>query len=153
MGGQPVWLASVSLARYGRTVATSDLDTDEQALVREVLFELLDRVGNEARQRLFRMNLTTCLHRAATADEVRRLPAFFHEARPIDLAGGPVEILWQTEVDRPSTQPCEHMGRRIVNPERPDLWFPEDCGACDPCRARATLESYVGLTQALENDR
>jgi hypothetical protein len=152
MGGQPVWLASVSLSRGGPSLATDQLADRERQLVRELLLEALDGVGNLARQRLFRMQLTTCLHRALTDDEVRALPASFHDAPPIDLAGGPVEILWETESDRPSTKPCERVRRRIVYPTRPDLWFPEDCGACDPCRARAELGSYVGLDRALAEE-
>lgn len=152
MGGQPVWLASMSLARNGYTVAASDMLDHERQLAHAVLFELLDGVGDTTRQRLFRMTLTLCLHRAATDREVAKLPAYFDAAQPIDLAGGPVEILWQTEADRPSTRPCEQPGHRVLWPNRPDLWFPTDCGACEPCRARAALSSYVGAEVAIRNE-
>src|SRR5437867_3315156 len=142
MEGQPVWLASVSIAQNGITLSAGNLLPAERALVRALLDWAVDGVGDLERQRLFRMNLTTCLHRALTAEEVARLPASFHEGDAIDLGGGPVEILWQTVPERPSTQPCHAPRRSVPYPERPDLWIPEDCGVCAPCRARAAIASY-----------
>lgn len=31
---------------------------------------------------------------------------------------------------------------RAINPDRPDLWLPVDCGLCGPCQARASIR-YV----------
>lgn len=137
MDGQPVWLASVSVARDGRTVGAGDLDAEGQALVKALLWEVMNGVGDESRQRLFRMNLTTCLHRAATDDEVASVPAYFHTCDAVGLAGGPVAVLWETVPGKPSTRPCERPERMIAIPSRPDLWIPQDCGDCEPCHARA----------------
>jgi hypothetical protein len=112
-------------------------------MVRQLLWELMEGVGDEARQRLFRMNVTTCLHRAATDAEVATLPESFHTSPAIGLAGGPVEVLWETVPGKPSTKPCEHPTRALVIPDRPDLWVPVDCERCEPCRARAEIPSYI----------
>lgn len=147
MDGQPVWLASVSVARDGRTVGAADLDDAARDLVKALLWEVMDGAGDESRQRLFRMNVTTCLHRAARADEVARVPAYFHTCEAVGLAGGPVAVLWETVPGKPSTKPCENPRRQIAIPSRPDLWIPGDCGDCEPCRARAAIPSYMGAAR------
>jgi hypothetical protein len=104
-------------------------------------FDLLRRVlgpaGNPARERIFRMNVTLCLHRAISDEELEQLPDWFHAAQPTDLAGGPIEILYETEDSGPSTKPCASPVRIPLDRTNPLLWFPGDCGACESCRARA----------------
>jgi hypothetical protein len=153
MDGQPVWLASVSVLRHGRRIATGDLTAPEREMVRGLLWELADGIGDESRQRLFRMNVTMCLHRAASSSEVAGLPESFNTSPAIRLAGGPVEVLWETVPGKPSTKPCEHPTRAVVVADRPDLWVPVDCERCEPCRARAEVASYIrpGATMNREN--
>jgi hypothetical protein len=140
MDGQPVWLASVSrwispvmplaVPRWSRAV----LDEAEQRL-RDALLG----VGNNQRERLFRMNVTLCLHRAATDAEVEQQPGWFHTSKACGLAGGPVEVLWENVPGSASTKPCEHPRKRQLNPGDPLLWLPIDCGRCKPCKARAAI--------------
>lgn len=101
---------------------------------------VLAGVGDRSRERFFRMCITACLHRGLTPQELRRLPAWWHEAPAIDIAGGPLEIIWAHGVpDIPSARPCENPGRRAIHPKRLDLWLPMDCGQCGPCMARRAL--------------
>ena len=108
MNGTPVWLCSIS--RRSTLVRDKPIATglwtkqtiDESAAL---LRRLLGPVGNPARERLFRMNVTLCLHRALTAEEVAALPSYFHEDPAQDLAGGPIEILSESEPGLPSTMP------------------------------------------------
>lgn len=83
------------------------------------------------------MNVTTCLHRAASAEDLARVPDWFHTADPTDLAGGPVEVLWENEEGAPSTRPCHHPEQIPLDRHNPLLWVPGDCGRCEPCLARA----------------
>lgn len=115
----------------------------DRAIILQVLGELVDGVGDVSRQRLFRMNVGMCLHRAATGAEVATAPEWFHTSSACGLAGGPVEVLWENVPGRPSTKPCEQPTRVTVIPGRPDLWVPVDCEQCGPCRARAEVPSYV----------
>jgi hypothetical protein len=115
MNGTPVWLASLSRASAlvsNKPIATglwSKQTIDDSAAM---LRRLLGTAGNPQRERLFRMNITLCLHRALTPDEVGALPEYFHTDPATDLAGGPIEILWENEVGLPSTQPCHHPRRQ-----------------------------------------
>lgn len=93
--------------------------------------------GDHDRERIFRMNVTLCLHRAMTDDEVAALPAYFHSDPATDLAGGPVEVLWESEPGSPSTRPCANPERQVLDRRRPDLWVPRDCGDCASCVARS----------------
>lgn len=145
MAGTPVWLASLSRrsAFSPKPLATSiwtnrTLD-DSSAL----LNRLIGPAGNKRRQRLFRMNVTLCLHRACTPEEVASLPAYFHQDPATELAGGPVEILWETEEGSDSTKPCHAPGRLDFGYRDPLLWLPQDCGACPPCQARVELDGAV----------
>lgn len=144
MQGQPVWLASVSRTSVitGRFTPVVRWTPEQMREARSLLFGVLRGAGDRGRERLFRMNVTLCLHRALTDDEVRRLPggcAF----TPVNLAGGPVEVLWESEPGGPSTRPCEVPIRQPFpgEPADPDLWLPIDCGRCEPCRERAELEA------------
>jgi hypothetical protein len=97
----------------------------------------LKGVGDPKRERLFRMNVTLCLHRVTTDAEAEYLRVLtFGEAD--GLAGGPVEVIWSRGLAlSDSCRPCEHPGRMLPDPRRPDLWIPTDCAECGPCRARA----------------
>jgi hypothetical protein len=101
------------------------------------LRRVLTDVGDPAQERLFRMNVTLCLHRAASIDERRQLPSWFIERPWNGLAGGPVEVLWENVPGAISTKPCHRPRKRILDPRDPLLWLPVDCGVCPPCQARA----------------
>lgn len=138
MNGTPVWLASVS----HKSKTTDRWTAPERATAKAILLRVLQGVGDEARQRTFRMCVTLCMHRALSDAEQAALPACFHEADAIDIAGGPVEIVDETEPGAPSTRPCENptmvalaevLGRRIGHM---GATFAQDCGNCTPCIAR-----------------
>jgi hypothetical protein len=143
MEGQPVWLASLSrriVAGGSATViGTEQWSRQEITAGYDRLCRVLAGVGDPTRERLFRMNITLCLHRAATAEEVAALPADWQCALS-GMAGGPVEVLWAKGVTPgPSAAPCESPGHLVIYPDRPDLWVPQDCGECPPCRARKII--------------
>lgn len=100
------------------------------------LREMVAGVGNTTRERLFRMNVTLCLHRAATDDEVQSQAPWFLTARGNGLAGGPVQVLSETEPGSPSTRPCHNPKRHIIDGRNDHGWIPVDCGSCVPCLAR-----------------
>src|SRR6266536_854297 len=150
MRGQPVWLASLSRRSplTGRPVATGLwVDQTRQEAI-ATLRQVLGPAGNRERERIFRMNVTMCIHRALTDDELMALPAYFHEAEATDLAGGPIEILWESEAGQASTQPCHAPIRQDLGYGDPLLWVPLDCGQCPPCLARAGLDPQMGAKQA-----
>lgn len=138
MNGDPVWLASVSHV----TKMTHQWSEHERARAKGLLLAVLEGVGDPKRQRLFRMCVTMCLHRALSREEIDALPPSFHEAEAIDIAGGPVEILEETEPGRPSTRPCENpkhipIEQMVGQPTRMrGATFAMDCGVCGPCAAR-----------------
>lgn len=144
MDGRPVWLASASWRdSRGQIVATGNWSKSRRLLIEEVLREqVLAGVGDESAERVFRMNVTLCIHRALTEEEEAGLGPAFCDAEAIHIAGGPIEILSETVPNRPSTQPCENPEHKVIDPLRLDLWFPYDCGECEPCRARAKIASY-----------
>lgn len=135
-----MWLASASLRdRHGRIRPAKDWDPETTARVSESLTACLDGIGDPEHEREFRMCITLCRHRALTDDEFAALPPWWHEADAIDIAGGPVEVLWVRNVpETPATQPCVAPGKTYISD---GLWLPEDCGKCEPCRARATCRS------------
>ena len=153
MDGQPVWLCSVSFAPKGRIKATGEWSADELALASRLAQSALSGVGDPARQRAFRMNVTYCVHRAVAGEEKSRLPAEWACA-PGGLAGGPVEVLWSRGIEhRPAAMPCREPGRLVLDRSRPDLWVPEDCGRCPPCLARARIASNIRGVAADETPR
>jgi hypothetical protein len=102
----------------------------------EVLHAALEGLGQPDRERCFRMNVSLCLHRGATPEEVAALPDTWHDDES-GMAGGPVAVLWERGVKAlTSALPCESPRHKTVIPGRPDLWIPVDCGRCAPCLAR-----------------
>ena len=154
-GGSPVWLASLSRRKpNGSIIATGDwlfkmgLKAEAEGLLRKALAG----VGDPSRERLFRMNITLCLHRAVSAEEEAGLGAGFADACG-GLAGGPVEVLWQVGIpeDLQAAKVCENPRKLVIDMTRPDLWVPEDCGKCPPCLARAEIER--GVERKAEENR
>src|SRR5215831_3281329 len=141
-GGQPVWLASFSRRdRSGQIIATGNWKKKHIDLGLGRLRRVLDGVGDPERERLFRMNITLCLHRGVTTTEEAALPSSWHE-RLGGMAGGPIQLLWSHGVpDHVAGRPCIAPGHDLCIPQRPDLWLPVDCGQCDPCKARAEIAS------------
>lgn len=148
MDGWPVWLASASVRwPNGDIVPTArwaaiGRQSHGYRRVTESIDTLLGGVGDTTRQREFRMCITVCRHRALTQAEVDGLPYEWHRAVPRDIAGGPVEVLWSRGVpDVPSVRPCEQP-RRVPLPGHTfvtsEMYFPQDCGVCEPCIARAS---------------
>src|SRR5262245_6922702 len=139
MHGTPVWLASLSRQStlvQNKPLATSLWTDQTRAASAALLRRVLGPAGNPARERIFRMQVTLCLHRAITPEEYAQTPAWFKTAAPVDLAGGPVEVLWESEAGSLSTQPCRNPTRQPLDPRDPLLWLPYDCGQCDTCQAR-----------------
>lgn len=148
MNGQPVWLASFSRRdASGRIILTGQYSAVALELAIDALRRLLSGVGDVRRERVFRMNVSVCMHRAITDGELRRLPAWFHAAEVTDLAGGPIEILWENVEQRESTRPCAapiHLPSRPGRNVDPETWFPGDCGQCASCLARAEIAPRTG---------
>lgn len=140
MGGQPVWLASLSRMNKGHLLLSEQWTKQEVREGERLLDRWLHGVGDLDRQRMFRMPVTFCLHRALTNEEVEQLPVSWHEAPATHLAGGSVEILWETESGTESTKPCDRPGRRQADPLRPEIYMLIDCGECPPCVARSAIE-------------
>lgn len=142
MDGVPVYLASLSRrsALTGRPIATGLWMAETRERSADILRDVVGPLGDPGRERLFRMNVTLCLHRALTDAEVAALPPSFRDAPPLDVAGGPIEVLRETVPGRPSTRPCERPSRESLYPGNAQLWVPIDCGACPPCLARIEIE-------------
>lgn len=138
-----MWLASASLRdRHGKIRPAKDWDRDTIERVSQTLDIALNGVGDVEHEREFRMCITLCRHRALTQDEYDQLPEWWHEADAVDLAGGPVEVLWSKNVpETQGTLPCHNPTREHISP---GLWLPFDCGECPPCKARAEVRSLPG---------
>jgi len=109
---------------------------------RRLLEQVLKGAGNPERERVFRMCITLCMHRAIREDELRLIPAWWHQAEAVDIAGGPLEVLESRGVEEiASAFPCHAPGKRPFDPKRPDLWIPVDCGFCPPCMARKAVRT------------
>ena len=93
-------------------------------------------VGDEQTERVFRMCLTLCFHRALTKEEEVLLPDGWSKAPYAGIAGGPVEIIRQNVPSTPSCLPCEDPTKLPLSPHDASLWIPGDCGRCEPCKAR-----------------
>lgn len=144
MDGRPVWLASYSLAsRSHGIVATGRYSQQQRRAAIARLKETLADVGDPERIRVFRMNVTMCIHKAVTDQELATLVPAWQDGKGVDIAGGPIEVLEESVPGAPSTRPCENPRRGLLDPGRRDLWLPLDCGQCPPCLARA---AFGGIT-------
>lgn len=148
MDGVPVWLSSISRRGIdGRIIPNALWDERQMKEVRDLVFESLDGVGDPQRQRLFRMNITLCLHRALSQGELAQLPEWWFQKPGVHLAGGPIEILYESVPGSLSTKPCANPKKArlpgLYNGEY--MWIPVDCGVCETCRARLAVEENPGV--------
>lgn len=146
MEGRPVWLASVSKrsTSSGKILPAAVWSSRLMREGRRELLRVLEGVGDVGRERGFRMCVTLCIHRALRDDEVAALGDAWCAIPPRDMAGGPIEILWERGcVATPSTRPCEHPERQILGEgsRGHELYVPIECGYCPPCidRSRRAL--------------
>jgi hypothetical protein len=103
----------------------------------------LDGAGDRTRERIFRTNITVCLHRAMTEEECSAMPASVWEGEAEGIVGAPVEVLWENVPGGLSTKPCAHpIKQRIPGMDHDAYgWIPIDCGHCPSCRAREAARS------------
>lgn len=142
MAGWPVWLASVSKRdmQRGGIVPTPRWGNAGLAKAEKILRGVLDGVGDETRERYFRLNVTACFQRALSQAEYDVLPQSWLDAPGVDTAGIPVEVLWEKGIpDIPSTKPCADPGKEFLDRLDLNLWIPVPCGKCPSCLARAEL--------------
>lgn len=143
MGGQPVWLASVSIRHRDRPallVPTNEQSRSQRAVILDVLRQALEGVGDPEHERGFRMCSTTCIHRKLDSIEMAGLPSSWDDTPPDSLAGGPLEVLWEKGIRSPaSTRPCSNPKRLPISAAQPKLYLPGDCGRCPSCLARVQM--------------
>ena len=144
-----MWLASGSIKRKsdGWIKPTGTWPMSLRAFVEEPLRAALTGAGDRERERLFRMNITLCIHRGVTPAEESHLSQEWKDA-PCGLAGGPVELLRSKGVNNVAGAPCKNPSRQSLIPGRPDLWFPMDCGECAPCLAREEVWQHRSAGEA-----
>jgi hypothetical protein len=138
-----VWLASVSrTSPSGKLLAAWTWGEGTKRAAARLLESALAGVGDASRERLFRMPITMCRHRALTQAEHDGLPRWWHDAPAMDLAGPPEEVLWTRGIPEiPSTMPCLDPGRRQLDARRTELYAIVPCGTCATCAARAARET------------
>jgi hypothetical protein len=136
MDGWPVWLASLSFRdRFGKIVPTEKWSENVRREAERSIDVLLEGVGNPLMERQFRMCITMCRHRALSTRENEDLPQWWKDTPSIDLAGGPIEVLWHKGIPETlSTQPCRNPIKEPLS--TPGTYLPLDCGKCDSCLAR-----------------
>jgi len=113
-----VWLASVSLRdRRGEIIGTAKWQEREWRFAEDVLKNhALAGAGDESRERMFRMCITACLHRGIRDDELDQIPQWWFDAEAVDIAGGPIEIIYAKGVpDIESAKPCRKPGKRLID--------------------------------------
>ena len=132
-----MWLASVSLRDItGALVPTAYWNAVNRGNASTLLDSVLRGLGDETRQRQFRMPVTFCRHRAVTEREEAGLPKWWRDAPPCDLAGPPLEVMWTKGIKESlSLQPCADPGRAPLGDD-PDIYLIVPCGACPSCKAR-----------------
>lgn len=142
MNGWPVWLASVTLRdRHDEIIPTETWSRSMLERANIILDGVLLGAGDPQRERSFRMCATLCRHRAVRDDEALRLPESWWTEAARDLAGGPVEVMWERGIPPTlSTQPCANPSWMPITPK---LKAPLDCGDCESCRARAACVGRV----------
>jgi hypothetical protein len=141
MDGLPVWLASTSRLDL-RTGRIAFVPTWSPAWMRDStssLYRLLGPLGDRSRERIFRMNVTLCVHRALSREEIAGLPEWFWEGQAEGIAGAPVQVIWESIPGSASTKPCASPERHWLPGYEGDQhgWIPRDCGVCASCLARA----------------
>ncbi len=146
MEGRPVWLTSLSVWHRDELVPTGVWTKRQSTLeaATEVLRDVvLGGVGDASRERLFRMNVTLCLHRGLSEMEEELIGP----GCAVHLAGAPVEVLWEHGVHASAAaQPCENPTHiPLPNSWKHGLWIPGDCGKCGPCLARLEIERGVAV--------
>ena len=154
MQGRPVWLASISKRDLRRDVIIPNTRWPEwyKKKAIEALWQVLGGVGDRERGwRMFRMNITYCLHLAVSDEELEILGPQWAAIPGMALAGGPIQILDSGNCQtNPSTLPCDNPRKSMLptqdgKPQMdPDMWFPEDCGICESCLDRIRIEQLVG---------
>lgn len=143
MGGLPVWLVSVSYRPFGIIKGTEQWSEGDFKKAEALAHRVLEGIGDSEKERAFRMNITFCIHRAVSREEIDNLPGSYCDL-PGGLAGGPVEVLWSRGIKHTvSAMPCVNPHRKIINWSRLDLWVPEDCQMCEPCLARLAIEGSM----------
>ena len=154
MQGRPVWLASVSKRDLKRQVIIPNTRWPKwmKDVAKQTLWQALKDVGDKEKGwRMFRMNITYCLHVAVSDHELELLPGVWQDQPGGALAGGPVAVLDAGNCGTaPSVLPCENPGHEALPmapgnryPD-PDMWFPRDCGLCEPCLDRIRIEEMIG---------
>jgi len=133
MEGHPAWMASLSLRGAEGPINVFKYSMAQMIRATELLRTALRGVGNPERERLFHTNGCLYLHRAVSERERMILPA----ACPRSVASLPLRVIYTRGLPPiPSTDPCADPIRQVLNPARPDLWTPEECGECPSCEAR-----------------
>lgn len=132
-----MWLASVSARRADGSIIPTEQWTRGKGrlLAAERLIDAaMSGVGDCSRERQFLMPITLCRHRALGADEMRKLPKWWHDAPALDAAGPALRVLWSRGIDEIlSLQPCANPGRDYRSK---DVWMLVECGRCPSCIAR-----------------
>lgn len=137
-----MWLASISKRNHNGKGDVVPAFTWSSRLMREartILLATLVGVGDETRERGFRMCTTMCVHRALSDAEVAQLGEAWCSLAPRDMAGGPLEILYERGCAATlSTRPCAapekvELGRGAAGVA---LFVPIDCGECPTCLDR-----------------
>lgn len=137
MEGWPVWLVSVSMRRGGKIVSTDKWSRFDWEKARKVMGRVLRGVGDEKREREFRMCVTACRHRAVSRSEIEAIPDSWFDEPAVHLAGGPVEVLRSSGIRvQLSTEPCRPPRKIPIGNILDGLWVPLDCGSCESCVAR-----------------
>jgi hypothetical protein len=129
-----VWLASTSKRNAGgKIIGTARWGLGAMNAASRLLDDALHGIGEDERQREFRMPVTLCRHRALTDAEIAGLPKWWHDAPALDVAGPPMEVRWSKGIrESLSLQPCENPTRL---PIAADVYLIQSCGECRTCRA------------------
>src|SRR5882672_5286396 len=137
MQGRPVWLASIAFRdRFGDVIPTTSWTDEMLAWADDAIDRSLSDLGDESREVSFRMMVTLCRHRGLSDAEEAALPIDFNQFQATDTAGTAVELLWARGVSGDAHRPCEQPGKIFAFASRTDIWLPEPCGQCGPCKAR-----------------
>jgi hypothetical protein len=148
-----VWLASVSLFdKKSKLISSNAWNARQMRHAQNLIDQALEGIGDNTRERRFRMCITLCCHRGVRDDELAAIPQWWHDAEAVDIAGGPLEVLSSCGVaEIPSAMPCYNPGKQPIARGRPDLWIPVDCGVCPPCMARKAVRTRGPLTRSAQS--